>query len=147
MAGSVLRTKQYLAAVRAKDGVLVLSTMLYADEVITTADLDISATDATKVSERELAMARQLVESLSGEFDPAKYHDTHREQVLELIENKAQGIEIPASAQPAATAPVIDLMAALEASLAATADADGDHKEKDEEGRLAQRASAGRGRN
>ena len=68
----VLRTKQYLAAVRAKDGVLVLSTMLYADEVITIADLDISATDATKVSERELAMARQLVESLSGEFDPCQ---------------------------------------------------------------------------
>lgn len=125
----MLRTKQYLAAVRAKDGVLVSSTMLDADEVITTADLDISATDATKVSERELPMARQLVESLSGEFDPAKYRDTHREQVLELIENKAQGIEIPASSQPAATAPVIDLMAALEASLAATAD-DGDHKTK-----------------
>ena len=67
-------------------------------------------------------MARQLIESLSGDFEPAKYHDTYREQVLEMIERKAQGEEI--AVQPAAEEParVPDLMAALEASLAAVKD-------------------------
>ena len=67
-------------------------------------------------------MARQLIESLSGDFDHSKYHDTYREQVLEMIERKAQGEEI--AVQPAAEEPtkVPDLMAALEASLAAVKD-------------------------
>jgi DNA end-binding protein Ku len=115
----VLRTKQYLVTLRPKDGVLVLSTMLFADEVIDMRELDVPTAEATKPSERELSMAQQLVESLSAEFDPAKYHDTYREQVLELIEKKAEGQEIAAVPEPAAAAPVVDLMAALEASLAA----------------------------
>jgi DNA end-binding protein Ku len=115
----VLRTKQYLVTLRPKDGVLVLSTMLFADEVIDLGELDVPTTEATKPSERELGMAQQLVESLSAEFDPTKYHDTYRERVLELIEKKAEGQEIAAVPEPAAAAPVVDLMAALEASLAA----------------------------
>jgi DNA end-binding protein Ku len=115
----VLRTKQYLATLRAKDGVLVLSTMLYADEVVDIADLDVPTAKASAPSSRELAMAEQLVESLSAEFDPGRYHDQYREQVLELIEKKAEGQEIAPAPEPAATAPVVDLMAALEASLAA----------------------------
>jgi DNA end-binding protein Ku len=115
----VLRTKQYLATLRANDGVLVLSTMLYGDEVVDRADLEVPTTKATRPSERELAMAEQLVESLSTEFDPAKYHDDYREKVLELIERKADGEVIERPAEPAASAPVVDLMAALEASLAA----------------------------
>ncbi|MBV9660319.1 MAG: Ku protein [Acidimicrobiales bacterium] len=114
----VLRTKQYLAALRARDGVLVLSTMLYADEVVDPGELDVPTAADTAPSERELHMASQLVESLSNPFDPAKYHDDYREKVLALIEAKAQG-EIITAAQPAAEpAPVVDLMAALEASLA-----------------------------
>src|SRR5262249_11146044 len=58
----VLRTKQYLATLRAKEGVLVVSTMLYPDEVVPIVDLEVPTTEATKPSERELAMARQLVE-------------------------------------------------------------------------------------
>jgi DNA end-binding protein Ku len=114
----VLRTKQYLAAMRVRDGVLVLSTMLYADEVVATEDLDVPTAEATKPSERELAMAQQLVESLSTEFDPTKYRDTYREKIMELIEKKAEGQEIALPEEPAAAAPVVDLMAALEASLA-----------------------------
>ncbi len=115
----VLRTKQYLVTLRPKNGVLVLSTMLFSDEVIDSGDLDVPTADETRPSSRELAMAQQLVESLSSEFDPTKYHDTYREQVLELIEKKAEGHEIAQVPEPAAAAPVVDLMAALEASLAA----------------------------
>jgi DNA end-binding protein Ku len=115
----VLRTKQYLATMRAKDGVLVLSTMLFADEVVDMATLDVPTAEDTKPTERELSMAEQLVASLSTEFDASKYHDTYREQVIELINRKAEGEVIAAPAEPAAAAPVVDLMAALEASLAA----------------------------
>jgi DNA end-binding protein Ku len=113
----VLRSKQYLAALRPKDGVLVLSTLLFADEVISTADLDVPT--STKTSDRELAMAKQLVESLSAPFDLTKYRDDYRERVMELIEQKAEGVEITQSPESAPVAPVVDLMAALEASLAA----------------------------
>jgi DNA end-binding protein Ku len=114
----VLRTKQYLAALRARDGVLVLSTMLYADEVTDPGELEVPTAASTAPSERELQMASQLVESLSAPFDPDKYHDNYREKVLALIEAKADG-EIITRPEPAAeTAPVVDLMAALEASLA-----------------------------
>ncbi|MGH9125873.1 MAG: Ku protein [Acidimicrobiales bacterium] len=128
----VLRTKQYLAALRAKDGVLVLSTMLFADEVVAVDDLDLPA-GRSKPAERELAMAKQLVESLSAPFDPTKYHDDYRERVMELIEQKADGVEIAQPPEAAPAAPVVDLMAALEASLAAARKAksgDGDGKAK-----------------
>ncbi len=62
-------------------------------------------------------MATQLVETLSGDFEPEKYHDEYREQVLELIDQKAAGQEIVAQPEPEAPAKVLDLMAALEASL------------------------------
>jgi DNA end-binding protein Ku len=114
----VLRTKQYLAALRPRQGALVLSTMLFADEVVETSDLEVQTTKDTRPSERELTMARQLVSSLSAEWEPAKYKDDYREKVMELIEAKAEGneIAIPEATEPAA--PVLDLMAALEASLA-----------------------------
>lgn len=120
----VMRTKQYLAALRPQDGKLVLSTMVYADEVVEPADIgEIAALESVELSDRELAMARQLVESLSDEFQPDKYRDTHRDQVLDLIERKAAGEEVVEMA-PAAEAPkVVDLMAALEASVAAAKEA------------------------
>jgi DNA end-binding protein Ku len=101
----VLRTKQYLVVLRAREGVLVLSTMLYADEVVDPADLEVPSATETAPTERELQMAAQLVESLSAPFDPEKYHDDYREKVLALIEAKADG-EIIQPVQPAAeTAP------------------------------------------
>jgi DNA end-binding protein Ku len=115
----VLRTKQYLVVLRARQGVMVLSTMLYADEVVRPSDLQVPSLADTAPTERELQMAAQLVESLSAPFDPEKYHDDYREKVLALIEAKADGEIIqPTELAATDTAPVVDLMAALEASLA-----------------------------
>lgn len=114
----VLRTRQYLATIRARDGVLLLATMLYADEVIEPADLEVPTAADTGPTDRELEMATRLVESLSAPFEPGKYRDEYRDKVLALIDAKAGGKEpvIPEAPEPAA--PVVDLMAALEASLA-----------------------------
>ena len=90
----VMRTKQYLCAVRPKDGRLVMSTMVYADEVNDPTQIpELAQLDEVEVSEKELVMANQLIESLSDTFDPAKYADTYREKVLEVIERKAAGEE------------------------------------------------------
>jgi DNA end-binding protein Ku len=115
----VLRTKQYLATLRAREGVLVLATMLFDDEVIPTGDLEVPTAVSTAPSEREIKMATQLVESLSAPFEPEKYKDDYREKVLALIEAKAEGEIISQPEAPAPSAPVVDLMAALEASLEA----------------------------
>ena len=114
----VLRSKEALVAIRPVDGVLLLETMRYADEVLA-ADRDAPLAESdTEPSERELEMARQLVNALAGTFDPEKYKDEYREELLALIERKAAGEEIVASAAPEEPAKVLDLMAALEASLA-----------------------------
>lgn len=119
----VLRTKEYLAALRPKDGALVISTLLFADEVVATAELDVATAADTKPSEREVNMARQLVSSLTAEWEPEKYKDEYRQKVMALIEAKAEGNEIAVPEQPERPAPVVDLMAALEASLARAKDA------------------------
>lgn len=117
----VFRNKEHLAAIRASDGVLTLTTMRFHDEVVPPSELDDSLPDkAPKVAKREREMAEQLIDSLSTEFDPSGYHDEYREQLLALIEKKAEGKEIvaPEAEEPKATkAP--DLMAALEESIAA----------------------------
>lgn len=115
----VMRTKQYLAAVRPKDGKLLMSTMVYADELVPAEEIgELADLDGITVSDRELAMAKQLIESLSTEFEPEKFRDTYRDQVLDLVERKAAGeetvIEAPA---PVDEGRVVDLMAALEASV------------------------------
>jgi DNA end-binding protein Ku len=120
IATMVMRNKQYLAAIRARDGVLELSTMVWADEVVTPESIDeLAGVREIEVSERELAMAQQLVESLAGEFDPERYRDTYREQLLDLINRKAEGEEIVRPVAAASTPAVVDLMAALEASVQA----------------------------
>jgi len=118
IARMVLRTKQYLCAIRPLGDGLVLETLLYGDEVIEPDELEGLPHDV-EISDRELKIARQLIESLATEFEPERYRDEYREKVLELIEKKAEGQEIVL--QPAAEEPtkVVDLMAALEASLAA----------------------------
>jgi DNA end-binding protein Ku len=124
----VLRSKQQLCALRPTGDVLMLSTMLFGDEVNSPDRLDeLDAIRETETSPRELQMAEQLIESLSGEFDPGHYRDDYRDQVLALIERKAAGEEItpaPAAAQAPSAAP--DLMAALEASLAAVTSGNSD---------------------
>jgi DNA end-binding protein Ku len=122
----VLRTKQYLAAIRPLGDALVLETLLYPDEVTLPDEIEGLPRDDVEIQDRELKIARQLIESLSTEFEPENYHDEYRERVLELIEQKAEGKEIVT--QPATEEPtkVVDLMAALEASLAQAKEAKAD---------------------
>ena len=116
----VIRSKQQLVAVRPiGDHVLGMATMVFPDEVIDPDTIDeIEAVEEVEINKRELAIAEQLVESLAADFDPDKYRDTYREDVLALVERKAAGEQI--AVQPAAEeddAPVPDLMSALKASL------------------------------
>jgi len=150
----VMRSKQYLAALRPQDGVLVMSTMVYADEVNDPAELvgdDVADED---VSERELKMASQLVESLTEPFEPERFEDNYRNQVLDLIDRKAAGEEIVAAPTPVAEDKVVDLMAALEASVRdakaargrhPTAKAVGDDTEVDEDEDASGSATRARG--
>ena len=117
----VIRSKENLVAIRPRDGVLAMETMLFADEVVPTDSLDEMTTDGdVKTTERELTMARQLIDSLSSDFEPEKYHDEYRERVLDLIERKAQGETIVIEEPTKEPEKVPDLMAALEASIAAS---------------------------
>jgi DNA end-binding protein Ku len=116
----VLRSKQQLCALRPTGEALTLSTMLFGDEVHSPDRLDeLESVNEAEASERELTMAQQLIDSLSSDFEPDKYHDEYRERVLDLIERKAAGEEIAIQPQAEEPAAAPDLMAALEASLAA----------------------------
>jgi DNA end-binding protein Ku len=115
----VLRSKENLVAIRPRDGVLAMETLLFADEVISPDDLDEFPEEAKKTTKRELDMAQQLIDSLSAEFEPEKYRDEYRDRVLDLIERKASGEEIVVEAPAEEPKKVPDLMAALEASIAA----------------------------
>jgi DNA end-binding protein Ku len=111
-----LRQRESLAAVRVRDGVFVLETMLWPDE-IRDAEFGILDEDVD-VRPQELAMAGTLIESLSGEFDPTAYHDSYREALEEVIEAKVAGHElVPPAEKPDEGGAVVDLMAALRASV------------------------------
>ncbi|MBA2630018.1 MAG: Ku protein, partial [Thermoleophilaceae bacterium] len=116
----VLRSKENLVAIRPRDGVMAMETMLFADEVVPPESLDDMPAKAKKTTKRELEMAEQLIESLTSEFDPERYRDEYRDRVLELIERKAQGEEIVVDTPTEEPKKVPDLMAALEASIAAS---------------------------
>src|SRR3954452_25180514 len=132
----VLRNKEHLAAIRPMDDALTLTTMRFHDEVSSPQDLDgevFEEAKPKKPEKRELEMATQLIESLTSDFEPDKYRDEYREELLDLLERKAEGKEVVSapSEEPKPTkAP--DLMAALEESLAAVRgdEADGDGKAK-----------------
>lgn len=124
----VMRNKQYVAAIRAENGRLLMSTLSYADEVIDPAGIDeLQGLDDIDVSAKEVAMAGSLVDSLTATFEPEKYRDEYREQVLDLIQIKASGQEFTAIEEVAEKPKVVDLMAALEASVRAAKDARGRH--------------------
>ena len=126
----VLRSKEQLVAIRPAGDVLMMETMLFHDEVVPAHDIeDLPEGKELKATDRELKMAQQLIDSLSSEFDPTSYQDEYREKVLELIEMKASGQEIAVQPDAPEPAKVPDLMAALEASLAAVKD-DGAGKKK-----------------
>jgi DNA end-binding protein Ku len=124
----VMRNKEYVAAIRAVDGHLVLSTMVHADEVVDPSGIDeLSGLDDIEIGAKELKMAEQLVDSLAADFEPERYPDTYREHVLDLIERKAAGEELEVPEKPATAPQVVDLMAALEASVKAAKSARGRH--------------------
>jgi DNA end-binding protein Ku len=117
----VLRNKEHLAAIRPMDGVLTMATMRFADEVVSPEQLDgVIPEDDVKPEKREVDMAKRLIDSLATDFEPDKYRDEYREELLALIERKAKGEAIvtqPTEEPKPTKAP--DLMAALEESLAA----------------------------
>ncbi len=126
----VLRQKEHLVALRVQGDALVLVTLVYADEVVSPDSLEDAGGSDADVSERELAMARQLIEMLSAPFEPERFRDEYREALLALIEQKVAGEEIsiaPPASEPAA---VPDLMAALQASVDALASQDKSAKPK-----------------
>ncbi len=113
-----IRTRETLATLRVRDGVLVLETMVWPDEV---REPDFAFLgDDVQVRPQELAMAQSLIESMSADFDPTAYHDEYREALQEVIEAKVEGREIVEQpVQEEDTGSVVDLMAALRASVAA----------------------------
>jgi DNA end-binding protein Ku len=110
----VIRNKQHLAALRPYRGALVLETMYYADEV-----REPELPKLPSVRKAEVDMAKTLVGQLSEAFEPDRYHDRYREQLLDLIRAKAEGEELPEPAEEA-EGEVVDLMAALRASVERT---------------------------
>src|SRR6266702_1218252 len=115
IASFTLRSRRYLSAVRPFGDVMLLTTMVHADEVMA-ADFWIPDGD-TAPTEKELNMARLLIDTLSGPFEPERYPDEHRQRLLHAIEEKTPSMAV----EPAAPSPtrVLDLMAALEASVKA----------------------------
>lgn len=147
----VFRNKEHLAALRPGDGVLTLTTMRFADEVVAPSELeDVLPQDEQRVAKKEVEMAEQLIDSLTTDFDPTAYRDEYREQLLALIERKAEGrevLEAPETEEPKPTA-APDLMSALEESIAAVKERKGKAKAAKPAGRKAKsskkRSSSGK---
>jgi DNA end-binding protein Ku len=113
----VMRNKQYLTAIRPLDGALAMSTMRFADEVVPRADVDGVPDRRTKPDPKMLRMANQLVDSLTTDWDPRRYHDTFTEELRERIEAKRAGKKLEIEPDEGAEPKVIDLMQALEDSV------------------------------
>jgi len=117
----VLRNKENLAAIRPMGDVLTMATMRFADEVVSPDEISeiLEEVKDEKPRKAEVDMAKQLIDSLSGDFDPTAYEDQYRQKLMALIERKSKGeiIEVESEAPQPTRAP--DLMAALEESLAA----------------------------
>jgi DNA end-binding protein Ku len=121
----VMRTKEHLAVIRPVGDALAVTTLVYHDEVVPVDQLDGLPDDEVAPSDRERTMATQLIDSMTVDWEPARYRDTHREQVLELIERKAAGEDIATVPDDQREAgEVVDLVAALEASLGQSRDPD-----------------------
>jgi DNA end-binding protein Ku len=113
----VLRTKEHLVALRPLDGALALQTMRFADEVVKASAVE-GLPVRTKAPTKELKSAEQLIDALATDWDPADYRDRHRKAVQKIIDQVAKGKEITVE-EPPERAEVIDLMKALEDSVAA----------------------------
>jgi DNA end-binding protein Ku len=117
----IMRNKEYLVAVRPEREVLALETMFFADEVRSTTTDFPNVPDDADLTERELSMANLLIESMESAWDPEQFHDTHREKIEALIEEKRLGKTIVTDPEAAPVGKIVDLMEALNASVAAAA--------------------------
>jgi DNA end-binding protein Ku len=116
----VMRNKQYLTAIRPLDGVLAMSTMRFADEIVSQSEIDELPSRRSKPEAKAVRLAVQIVDSLAAEWDPERYRDTYTDQLRTIIERKDKGKDAVVEKAPAQQAEVLDLMAALEASVSAT---------------------------
>jgi DNA end-binding protein Ku len=116
----VLREAEHLVAIRANGGALIAQTMYFAEEIVPAADLGLPASDAAEVDRRELDAAIDLIGALSTTWDPARYENTHRAELLALIERKREGHTISAAPEARPESNVVDLLTALEESVAAS---------------------------
>lgn len=136
----VMRNKQYLAAIRPLDGVLAMSTMRFADEVVPRADVDALPKRRSKPDAKAVKLATQIVDSLAADWKPERYEDTYVEELKRIIKRKDQGKEVVVQEAPAQKADVVDLMAALEASVQAAKAGRGKRGGKDLAGALREAA-------
>src|SRR4051812_18268463 len=112
----VIKDREALAALDPFDDTMLLTTLHWPDEIRSTGELDLPDDDYD-FKPAELAMARQLVSAMTGEFNPAEYKDEYRDALMQVIESKIEGHEVKAVEQPEETGKLVDLMAALEASV------------------------------
>jgi DNA end-binding protein Ku len=118
----VIRTRQHIAALYARDKVLVLNTLRYHDELRKADDLDVPETlKQAKVQPKEIDMAEKLVEDMAMDWKPEQFHDTYREDLMKFIEEKAAGNvkKAPRGKRAPREAEIIDFSRLLEKSLAA----------------------------
>jgi len=123
-----LRTRESLALLREKDGVLVLQTMLWPDEV---RDASFAVPDDVDIKKQEVAMAESYISTLSTDFDPSRYSSDYREALEALVEAKSEGVEMPEVEEQEPGAQVVDLVAALRASVEAAKKRRGEKSESD----------------
>ena len=114
----VIKDREALAALDPYDKTMLLSTLHWPDEIRATADLDLPD-EKVEFKPAEKAMAEQLVAAMTGEFEPAEYHDEYREALMGVIQEKVEGKEIAKAPAPVPAGKLVDLMAALEASVSA----------------------------
>lgn len=115
----VMRNKQYLAAIRPRDGALALSTMRFADEVVALSDIEGRQAKASVAHGKELGLACQIIDSLAAPWQPERYHDTYTQEVRRLIQAHEKEQDLVVEEPPATRAQTADLMEVLEASLKA----------------------------
>ncbi|HWF73797.1 MAG TPA: Ku protein [Solirubrobacteraceae bacterium] len=113
----VMRAREYLAIVRARDGALTLTTMLFADEIRPTKDIDAATQKAHKPTRKELDAAVTLIEALASEFEPEKYKDEYRARLKRVVTRRGKGQTIAAPEKREEPTPAPDLMDALERTL------------------------------
>ncbi len=114
----VMRAKEYLAIVRARDGVLTLTTMLFADEVRPTRDIDAATQKAHKPTPKQVNAAVTVIAELSDEWNPERYKDRYRDRLRAVVNRKRKGETIKSPTSAKAPQPAPDLMDALERTLA-----------------------------